>query len=160
MDEEIVERWVRAHEEADSETLDELMDEEFVYEQAGFPKRLDKEEYLHLVEALHWAFPDLGVEAETEGASDGVVQWRQRLQATHERDLDLTNLGLPFFWSTGNTIQLSADDARTYLRDGLITEVAIEDPHAGLAGLLSEVETGVKQIREEARQHDPAAPGL
>lgn len=158
---EIIEEWVQAHEEADRETLDDLMHEEFVFEQAGLPEPLGKEEYLNLVEALNLAFPDLGVDVETEEVTDdGLVQWRQGFEATHEHDLDLTRLDLPFFRSTGDAIDVAAERARTRIRDGLVREHAVEDPQAGIAGLLDEVETGIEKIREEARRHEPQAPGL
>lgn len=160
MDAKIFERWVRAHEEADRETLAELMHEEFVFEQAGLSDPLDKEEYLTLVEALHRAFPDLDVEAETHTIDDGLVEWQQRFAATHERDLDLTRLGLPFFWSTGTDVDVDADTARTRIDDGRVRAHAIDDPQAGIAGLIAEIETGVEEIRQEARQHEPKAPGV
>lgn len=161
MDTEIFDRWVQAHEEGDRQTLAECMGDGFVFEQEGFPKQLDKEEYLDLVEAIHRAFPDLGVEADAESMDeDGIVEWEQDLSATHEQDLDLTGIGLPFFLSTGNEIELSTPGIRTRIRDGRVIEHAIEDPTAGIAGLLDEVETGLEAIREEAQAHEPQAPGL
>lgn len=161
MDDEIFERWVRAHERGDTETLAEYTADEFVFEQQGLPVRLDKDDYIAMVEALHRAFPDLGVEATAESVDgDGVVEWHQRLSATHEQDLDLTQLGLPFFLSTGHSVKLSAEDARTRIRDGRVVQHAIEDPEAGIAGLLQELEVGLEAIREEARQHEPRAPGV
>lgn len=156
----IFEEWIRAHEEADRETLAELTHEEFVFEQAGLSDPLDKEEYLTLVEALHRAFPDLDVEAEARTIDDGLVEWQQGFAATHERDLDLTRLGLPFFWSTGAVVDVATDAARTRIDDGRVKEHAIEDPKAGIAGLLAELETGLEEIRREARQHEPRAPGI
>lgn len=158
---EILEQWVQAHEDGDTETLERCMDEGFVFEQEGLPQRLDKDEYLDLVEALHRAFPDLGVNIGTESVpEEGLVEWQQSLTATHEQDLDLTGLGLPFFLSTGSTVDLSAETVRTRIQDGRVIEHAIEDPSAGIAGLLEELETGIEEIREEAQDHEPRAPGL
>lgn len=161
MDVEILERWVKAHEEGDTDTLEQCMDDEFVFEQEGLAKPMDKQEYVDLVEALHMAFPDLGLSIGTESVDEeGLVEWKQSLTATHEQDLDLTRLGLPFFLSTGNDIDLSADTVRTRIQDGRVTEHAIEDASAGIAGLIDELETGLEEIREEARDHEPRAPGL
>jgi hypothetical protein len=161
MDTGILERWARAHKEGDTETLAECMDEGFVFEQEGLSHELGKEEYIELVDAMHRAFPDLAVEFGPESVDeDGTVEHEQALTATHEHDLDLTELGLPFLMSTGNEIELSADAARTRVDGGRITEHAIDDPSAGIAGLLDELETGLEAIRREAEDHEPNAPGL
>jgi hypothetical protein len=159
MDVDIFQAWVQAHDEADRETLAELMDEEFVYEHAGFPEPLDKEEYLHLVEALHLAFPDLELEVQGTTVEDGLVEWGPRLEATHERDLDLTDLGMSFFCSTGHGIDVAGEGARTRVADGSIQAHRVPDPETGIGGLVAQVENGIEALREEARGHDARAPG-
>lgn len=160
-DEEIFERWVEAHEHGDTEALADCMADDFVFEQEGLSKQLDKQEYLALVEQLHNAFPDLGLEARSTSIeeSDGTIRWQQGLSATHEQDLDLTELGLPFFFSTGNKLDLDADEVRTQLDDGRITSQVVDDASGSLGGLLDQLEDGLESIRQEARERDSEPPG-
>lgn len=155
-DPDILERWVRAHERGDTSELEECMAESFVFEQEGFPKALDKQEYLALVEELHHAFPDLGLRVDPLGAEEeGTFRWREVLSATHEQDLDLTDLGLPFFFSTGRGLDLAAGPARMRVEDGQVTEHVIEDASGGPRGLLAELQRGLDAIRREAREREP-----
>lgn len=161
MDVEIIRRWVDAHETGDREALAEHMADGFVFEQEGLSRPLNKEEYLDLVTELNRAFPDLGVEAYGEPIDDeeGRVRWSKRFSATHEQDLDLTDLDLPFFVSTGTEIAVDMDQVSTHIEDGQIIVHEIEEPSAGITALFDELETGIDEIRREAREHEPRAPG-
>jgi hypothetical protein len=155
-DEEIFQRWVQAHARADTDSMAQYMDDDFLFEQAGMEKRFDKDEYLDLVDAMGRAFPDLDIDASEvdHDADANEIRWRKELSATHEQDLDLTELGLPFFFPTGENVEVDADEARTRIEDGKIARHALDGDETGLASLLSQVESGLEGLREEARSHE------
>lgn len=158
-DEELFERWVHAHQQGDTDALEECMAEGFEFEQEGFGKTLDKQEYLVLVEEMHNAFPDLGIEASKPSREDErSLAWQQGFSATHENDLDLTELGLPFFFSTGNQIEVEPDAVRAEIEEGRITRHVIRGESGGFERLLTELEDGLAAIRKEAKNRDPRTP--
>lgn len=145
---EIGEAWARAHERGNLRELESLLDESFVYDHASLPEPLDREGYLRLVSALKGAFPDWTLDVEgLAWEGEDRLRWQAQPKGTHENDLDLSGLGWPFLFATGERVELPEETGRAEIEGDRILRLEVDAPEdGGLRALLDQLAEAAVQV--------------
>lgn len=137
---EIVEQWVRAVEQGDTETLERITSTDFVFEHGAAPAPMDRRTFLRTVRALHNAFPDWRFNASEFDEWEHEVRSPVHITASHRGDLDLSFLGLPRIAATGKQIHLPREAGRWHVEDGKVVGHQVRAvPGGGLTGILEQI---------------------
>lgn len=134
---DIVKSGLRAWEEADGQTLNSLVAEDFVLS-GPTPQPLGKVDFIGMMHALHAAMPDFAFNISSFEEDGDTVIARSHITGTHTGTLSLP--GLPPIPATGKKVSLP-EEVQTYtLKDGKLHKLTTDArPDAGIPGMLAQL---------------------